>query len=404
MLWVLGLAACAEGSPAESTLVAQQDQPIVYGEDDRLDVYEHPNLPLRQLARASVVALMPRSGLQRPVTGEVRLVAPNLGDAYGLCLDERFLSQPVASDCSGVLIDTDLVLTAAHCFEKLECSDYFYVFDYFYRAAGELEPLGANDIYSCQKIVAEQIRMSRFGPQVDYAVIQLDRPVSGRLPVKIRQSALLAGERLSVLGTGSGLPIKIDSKASVLTPRTESGDYFELESDTFEGSSGSGVFDADNQLVGVLVRGGSDYIDDAELGCAKVNSRASAVPGTVDDSDLGHEEATYVSNAVKRLCEQSFPSQSICGIETRCGDGFCSSDESRASCAVDCDPCDAGVCAARADTRFAAGSSVKQVTRGRDDAAGGCSAAGGSGSGFWLLGLLGLALRRCSPGRRAFPR
>jgi len=391
---LLSLCACSDGASNVVEQVSQRDEQIVYGNDDRAEVYEHPDLALRKLARASVVALMPKARLQRPVTGEVRLAAPSLREAYMLCADERYLEQPVASDCSGVLIDTDLVLTAAHCFEQLDCSDYYYVFDYFYRAPGELEPLGANDIYSCQKVVAKQT--SRTGRQVDYAVIQLDRPVSGRLPVDMRETPLTVGEPLSVLGTGSGLPIKIDSNARVVAPRTESGDFFALESDTFEGSSGSGVFDADQLLVGILVRGGLDYTSEVEGGCNKVNRRERAVEGALQDGDLGHEEATYVSHAVERLCAQSFPSPAICGIETRCGDGYCSSAESRLDCPVDCDPCDAGVCGARADARFAAGDSVKQVARPRADGTGSCALGTRSGSAGWLwaLGVLALARRR----------
>jgi hypothetical protein len=215
---------------------------------------------------------------------------------------------------------------------------------------------------------------------------------------------LQVGEPLTVLGTGSGLPIKIDSAARVIDVRAAEADFFSVESDTFEGSSGSGVFDADNQLLGVLVRGGTDYLEDKQRGCLAVNRREQAVVGEAD-GDLGHEEATYVSHAVKRLCDQGFPSQAICAIDVRCGDGICSGSESRADCAIDCDPCDAGVCRARADVRFSAGSAVKQIRRPRADSSGGCALGAGplrarTTSAALLMLAVWLRARRLS---RRFP-
>ena len=55
-MWV-PLCACnaPDESPADTAGVHQQ---VVYGEDDRQEVYAHPDTALRQLTRQSIVVLM----------------------------------------------------------------------------------------------------------------------------------------------------------------------------------------------------------------------------------------------------------------------------------------------------------------------------------------------------------
>ena len=68
------------------------------------------------------------------VMGNDVFIAPSLslGEAVGLCPDQRFTAQPTAGDCSGTLVDNRIVLTAGHCVEGKSCSDISFVFDYAY--------------------------------------------------------------------------------------------------------------------------------------------------------------------------------------------------------------------------------------------------------------------------------
>jgi V8-like Glu-specific endopeptidase len=396
----------ADGEQAASD-IASLDQPIIYGEDDRRDVYDQPESNLREIARTSIVALIPKARLQRPATGELLLNATPLGTAYHLCKGERFYEQPTAADCTGVLIDSDLIVTAGHCVQEAKCSDYHFVFDYFYRAPGQLEPISANDVFACRQLVAHETSR-RNGREIDYALIQLDRPAIGRTPLKIRRSAANDDEALSVLGSGSGLPIKIDSGARVITARAAERDYFEIEADTFEGSSGSAIVDREGALLGILVRGGPDYVENADGGCNVVNRAPRALTGTLPSGDPAHEEASYATSAVDALCRLGFPSAALCMQSGRCGDDVCSASETRASCPNDCDPCKAGACGARADMRAGPSASVKQSPgSGRSGASASCSLShqpSGARAQFSLSTLLACALfvaRRRRTSRRA---
>jgi hypothetical protein len=403
-LWVgLGLSACAapdEDEPEGGESISVATQAIIYGQDDRVEIYESPDVRLRALASSSFVALIPRSHFARTAKGDLAIFTRPLRDAFQVCADARFASQPTAADCSGVLIDDDLVLTAGHCFTSDDaCERFAFLFDYFFSGPGDLEPMGWGDVYGCRRIVSRQVTIDATTPRVDYAVVQLDRSAIGRTPVSLRTTPLVETEPLSVLGCVSGLPAKIDSGAHVLSTRAPNGDFFLLDSDTFQGSSGSGVFDASAQLVGVLVRGGEDYVDRADSSC-----KVPKVVGTVGDSGVLRvgqgEEATYVARAIEGLCASGWPSQRLCGAQPRCGDGFCSAGENRVVCAVDCD-CANESCSVPGQSTAASAGQAALKSKTSTDASRCSVVAPGRGAPLgqgallvWALGLVSISWRR----------
>jgi len=333
-VYVLALAAACGGesaSPSPASEIDGKQQPIVYGEDDRLDVYEYDKASVRERVKASAVALIEPRYLQRPASGRVSVSATALGKAYQLCDGERFVEQPAGADCSATLIDDDLVLTAGHCFDdKDTCDMYAYVFDFFYNEKGQLETLSAADVYGCRDFVVRQVSPMRDFKQFDYAIVQLDRPaLAPRKPAPISMRTMTKGEAVIALGFTSGLPAKIDDGARVIDPRGSVLDYFKLDTDTFAGSSGSGIYDMRGELVGVLVRGGDDY-EKAEGRQCNVAIQVSGSQGAP------WEQATYVKRAIDAMCMSGWPSKRLCDVEPSCGDGFCTMDEVGGSCAADC--------------------------------------------------------------------
>lgn len=356
---LMALGGCAIDAEHDGALSSRSGA-IIYGADDRKDVHEVDDPDLRAIAKWSTVALVPQNRLLRPASGGVQLVAQPLkdtlirlqenGPAYFVCESEPFREQLAVADCTGVLIDDDLVLTAGHCFRDGEsCDVYAYVFDFFEARPGALEHISATDVFGCRRIVARSVSPEAAASKVDYAIVQLDRPPPARRPVTVRkpmpESArafevpLDVGEPVVAIGYPSGLPAKIDEGGRVVATRAAMGDYFHLNSDTFKGSSGSGIYDANRELVGLLVRGGKDYVlSSSEASCLVSKVVPDGDGGGANEPGLAWEEATYVTQAIHGLCGLRYPSQRLCGIEPTCGDDFCSPGEDADNCPVDCEP------------------------------------------------------------------
>jgi hypothetical protein len=337
------LSACAaDAEPLATRDFAAVDHsrlPVIYGKDDRREVFEHPDVAVRDIVKNALVALVPKQNLSLEDDAAISLISASLADSQGLCASERFLEQPTAADCSGVLIAEDLVLTAAHCFaDDVACQQYAYVFDYFYAEAARLEAIDADDVADCAEIVVRRLSEPSAPLREDFAVVRLSQPVlSGRMPLTLRRGPMHLSEPATVVGFPSGLPAKIDDGAVVRSPRAAFGDYFALDADTFHGSSGSPVLDAQHRLAGIVVRGGIDYVDAADAGCA--------VSRTVDgDARAEWEHATYVTGVLEALCEDPKRAPTVCKSEPACGDGVCERVEAN-NCPADClDMCSLSLC------------------------------------------------------------
>ena len=88
---------------------------LIYGTDQRRDLYAVEDTWLRHAALGSSVALVPAGALASQPDGSFEISAPSCGEFYNLCASERFRDQPAAAVCSGVLVSESIVLTAGHC-------------------------------------------------------------------------------------------------------------------------------------------------------------------------------------------------------------------------------------------------------------------------------------------------
>ena len=72
---------------------------------------------------------------------------------------------------------------------------------------------------------------------MDYAVVHLDRPVVGRLPVPVQDlpAPVILGQRVTLIGFGSGIPAKIDMGGHVIKSNQGSLDFFVASTDSFGG-------------------------------------------------------------------------------------------------------------------------------------------------------------------------
>ncbi len=235
---------------------AQIGPDVIYGSDDRLDLYQVENSRLREAAD-STVALFSGSDVSL-AGGKASLSVRPYGSGMSLCADEPFFDQVNGAFCSGSLIAPDVIMTAGHCVRsESACQGTKFVFGFGVKAKGVMPTsVAASDVYSCKKLIAQEVVNSG----ADYALIKLDRPVTGHKPLKFNRAGDPAnGTPLVVIGHPAGLPTKVAGGAKV-RDASRSG-YFVANLDTYGGNSGSAVFNATNlNIEGILVRGENDYV------------------------------------------------------------------------------------------------------------------------------------------------
>jgi V8-like Glu-specific endopeptidase len=249
---------------------------VVYGEDNRLDLYRVTNSLHKTLA-SSTAGMIPVNQFRKVSENTFELTpVKTLGDAENLCSGEAYADQPIAPICSGFLVAPDLIVTAGHCYKSFStpedvCKSFAWVFDFNKSTAGKnpTKNISLKNIYLCKSVVEAQLSNT-----MDFSIIRLDRKVVGRTPLKIRESGKVASStELVVIGHPTGLPTKVSPEGKI-TKNSESN-TISTTLDTFHGNSGSAVFDAKTGLVeGILIQGKTDYrpsIRGNENSCKVVN-------------------------------------------------------------------------------------------------------------------------------------
>lgn len=271
------------------SLLSSHTFAAIYGTDDRRDINQTPWL--RPLA-ASIANAVPNNFLEKNSDGTYRVLdVEKLGGsstAY-VCMNERFAQQPTFGNCTGFLVGDRYVVTAGHCVVNTGivdndiaspyCAAFSWYFDYNLNISGQTndQKIPANRIYGCKRIIrAENIEIpgglpgANYGP--DFAIMELDRPVSkDMIPLKLDsdRKRIRKGQSVFTIGHPSGLPAKYSGLGPIVA--NENPDHFSAPLDTMGGNSGGPVFNAKNEVVGILVSGHPvDYYQD-RTGCYRAN-------------------------------------------------------------------------------------------------------------------------------------
>jgi len=251
------LAALAILCAGSSRVFAQFHAQVVYGEDDRLDLYQVRDPDILKRADSTVALFDAGRVSVDNVRHEARLATESYGKSRRLCPGEPFFDQESGASCSGFLVAPDIMMTAGHCvLNESACASIRFVFGFAIRKEGELpKTVPASEVYSCARLLGRAERQD--GP--DWALVKLDRPVVGHQPLALNQAGNIAnGTSLYVIGHPEGLPAKFaGGKVRSTSPK----DYFVATLNTYNGNSGSPVFNARTGLVeGILSRGEDDYV------------------------------------------------------------------------------------------------------------------------------------------------
>jgi len=281
------------------------DGKSIYGDDNRLDFFA-ASAEMQTISN-SVVSLWKSASVETAAPGGVKLKTMNFGDRLNLCPGEKFREQPIGAFCSGSLVGEDVIMTAGHCIKsETQCKDTKFVFGYAVKKEGgeAVTSLPSGEVYGCAKIIkrflgGEPGSANPAGQNLgaDYALVQLDRKVTGHRPLAIsRGNSLKNGDGIFVIGHPVGLPLKVAGGATV-RDYSKVG-YFVANLDTFGGNSGSPVFNASTKKIeGILVRGDEDFAD-SPAGCTTM--------ATYEQTGGRGEDVTKIGTLSSFITKQGF--------------------------------------------------------------------------------------------------
>jgi hypothetical protein len=253
-----------------------EDKRLVYGNDDRTEPYSISDPDLLTLIQADV-ALIPSFYLSQNSDNSWSL---NLYDTFTtgdcstgtdtLCSNEPFRGQITAAFCSGFLVGPHTIVTAGHCLDGNSPSDITLVFDFYQlgpSTSPEIDNIPEDNVYQ----IDHMDYVLNNGVE-DWGVAYLSRDVVGRTPLNYRTSGTPeVGTPLILVGHPWGLPMKVAPNAEVKTYPSNSN-YFEANTDSYAGNSGSMVVNADTlEVEGILVVGNADFAYDSGNGCCRSN-------------------------------------------------------------------------------------------------------------------------------------
>lgn len=177
----------------------------------------------------------------------------HLGKIYNLCTNEPFYYQPVIGIGTAWLFKKNQMISARHVFES-SIENYVIMFGYkILNEKGVVDIYFSNEnIFNIKKIIKEDY-------ELDLVSFELDRETNFK-PLEFEKTSNEMGKdtEIVMLGYPSGLPLKLSVNASIV--ENNHTDYFYTSLDSFQGNSGSPVFNFyTNKVIGVLVSGEIDY-------------------------------------------------------------------------------------------------------------------------------------------------
>lgn len=269
------------------------EQKVIYGQDNRQDIYEVNDCDILDNSNG-VAALFFSSSFISDGSDSLILVSGMYGIRNSLCESERYYEQPSAAFCTGFLIDnpklsngTNYVATAGHCIDGMNINNLRVVFGFKYSSENNVKvKYHKDEVYSIEKIVTTEHNQFR-----DYALIKINKVLPKKQSVDVQRFSERITDEVYVLGHPAGIPQKLATQATVQDIYTE---FFSSNLDTYGGNSGSPVFDRVNhKVVGILVRGETDFIQAFEQNC-----RVSKI---CQISNCAGEDVNFIDPIIRKI-------------------------------------------------------------------------------------------------------
>jgi len=159
---------------------------------------------------------------------------------------------PFPPNCGGFLIGPQHAMTAGHCaspYLSEDCTQISLVFGY----TGENQDINKNQVYRCKKVLTSAFEFLN-GDGLDYAVIELDRPVENAKAIPLvgsNYSLSPTEETYTLMGYPMGMPLQFNqvSSRAILSPNNK---YFSLPILHYDGHSGSPILNQKGKVIGIF--------------------------------------------------------------------------------------------------------------------------------------------------------
>ncbi len=178
--------------------------------------------------------------------------AVTLGGRYNLCDGEAFANQIVVGIGTAFTIEKNTMMTAGHVFQR-PLKNYAVVFGYrVINSRGTAETsISSEDVYF-------PVEITKSHADLDIVKFKTDREIKRPILEWEKSKSLKKGSEIYMLGYPMGLPEKLAINADVSD--NSYFQYFYTSLDSFQGNSGSPVFNYDtHKIIGILVSGMIDY-------------------------------------------------------------------------------------------------------------------------------------------------
>ena len=234
------------------------------GFDKFLEPYEIQNEHILDLVNSTAAMVRKDRIRRKPGRGGGYQLEETEGNFTDICaLAEFYKKQKKIATCGGTLIDENKILTAGHCINSDDdCSSYVWVFDYRVKEPGQEDSsshISGENIFQCKRVLKREIKEKYVGghvhvDRIDYAIVEVDRPVKGRRIFDISNANRTDNDaKLVAIGYPNGLPVKISPVGSVID---NNEDYsFTTNVVAFNSNSGGPVFNVETMKIEGIASG-----------------------------------------------------------------------------------------------------------------------------------------------------